>query len=48
VKYQGAVLALDILGEEKVAEFIKAARGVDIEAIVAVSQRTNKHKLPVV
>jgi hypothetical protein len=26
VKYQGAMLALDILGEEKLAEFIKAAR----------------------
>jgi indole-3-glycerol phosphate synthase len=48
VTCQGAMLALDILGEEKLAEVIKAARGVDIEAIVAVSQRTNKHKLPVV
>jgi indole-3-glycerol phosphate synthase len=37
MKCQGVVLVFDILGEEKVVEFLKAARAVDIEAIVAIS-----------
>ena len=37
MKCQGVVLVLDMLGDEKVVELLKAARAVDIEAIVAVS-----------
>jgi indole-3-glycerol phosphate synthase len=36
---KGIVLAFNIIGEEKVSELLKAAKAVEIEAIVAVSTK---------
>ena len=36
---KGVVLTMNVIGEEKVKEFLKAAKAVDVEAIVAVSRK---------